>query len=151
MLTRILNTHTGTFRPMLSAVYVGEELASINFGLRNGEVLHGWITAFNSKFRKFSPGLILMIKLAEVASSLGITRIDMGRGDESFKRNFSSGVTCVAEGAIDRRFMAGTLRHSWVRIKELLRRTSLGTPATNLLRKLRYAGERASHSLDTGR
>jgi CelD/BcsL family acetyltransferase involved in cellulose biosynthesis len=150
LLNRILHTRGETFRPMLSAMYVGDELGAINFGLRSGPILHGWITAFNPKFRKFSPGLMLIVKLAESAESSGISRIDMGRGDESFKRNFCCGATCVASGAVDRRFVAGTLQHSWVRAKELLRGTPLRTPATRLLRRLRYTQGILKHSLDSG-
>ncbi|HUG69108.1 MAG TPA: GNAT family N-acetyltransferase [Pirellulaceae bacterium] len=149
MLHRMLHTIDGTCRPMLSAMYVGDELAAINFGLRGAAVLHGWITAFNLKFRKFSPGLMLIVKLAETAESLGISRIDMGRGDESFKRKFCSGATHVAEGAVDRRLVAGAMKHSWVRAKELLRGTPLREPAERLLRRLRYAGGSLKHSLDS--
>ncbi|MBC8355942.1 MAG: GNAT family N-acetyltransferase [Planctomycetes bacterium] len=150
LLNRLLHTYGETFRPMLSAMYVGDELGAINFGLRNGPVLHGWITAFNPKFRKFSPGLMLMLKLAQAAESLGITRIDMGRGDESFKRALRSGATHVAEGAVDRRIVAGALRHSWVRAKKLVRGTPLQVPAERLLQRLRYASGMLTHSLDSG-
>ncbi len=150
-LNRILHTHGETLRPVLSAMYVGEKLAAINFGLRNGPVLHGWITAFNPEFHKFSPGLMLIVKLARQAEELGIERIDMGRGDESFKRNFSSGVTQVAEGAVDRRLVVGAMQHGWVRGKELLRGTPLSRPAQQLIRRLRHASGAFRHSLDSGR
>ncbi len=132
-------------------MYVGDKLAAINFGLRNGSVLHGWITAFNLEFGKFSPGLMLIVKLAQQAEELGIARIDMGRGDESFKRNFSSGVTRVAEGAVDRRLVVGAMQHGWVRGKELLRGTPLSRPAQQLIRRLRHARGAVRHSLDSGR
>lgn len=151
MLNRILYTHGETLRPMLSAMYVGDELAAVNFGLRNGPVLHGWITAFNPHFHKFSPGLMLIIKLAQQAEELGIKRIDMGRGEESFKHNFSSGVTRVAEGAVDRRLVVGMMQHGWVRGKQLLRGTPLRRPAQQLIRRLRYASGLFRHSLDSGR
>lgn len=147
MLERMLYTRGEDFHSMLSALYVGDELLATTFGLRSGTVLHGWITGFNPKFRKFSPGLILLTKLAQEAESLGITRIDMGRGDESFKRSFGSGVKLVAEGAIDRRPVAGSVRRGMVRAKELVRATPLGRPARHVMNSLRYAGGRLWHSL----
>lgn len=147
LLNRILHTRGETFRPMLSAMYVGDELGAINFGLRSGHVLHGWITSFNPKFRRFSPGLMLIVELAKAADSLGISRIDMGRGEESFKRNFCSGATRVAEGAVDRRLVAGAAQHSWVRAKQLMRGTPLGTPAKRLLQRMRYANGVLKQSL----
>ncbi len=151
MLNRVLHTRGETFRTMLSALYVGDELGAINFGLRSGSVLHGWITAFNPKFRKFSPGLILIVKLAEAAQSQGISRIDMGRGDESFKRSFCTGATRVAEGAVDRRLVAGAMKHSWISAKEFLRGTPLRQPAQRLLQRLRYSSGLLKHSMDSGR
>ncbi len=150
MLNRVLHTRGESFRPMLTAMYAGDELAAINFGLRSGGVLHGWITAYNPVLRKYSPGLTLIVKLAEAAASLGVSRIDMGRGDESFKRNFCSGATRLAEGAVDRRLVAGAMKHSWVRAKGLLRGTPLHKPAESLLRQLRYASGVLKHSLDSG-
>lgn len=150
MLNRILYTYGESFRPMLSVLHVGDELGAINLGLRGGPILHGWITAFNPKFRKFSPGLMLIVKLAEAAESLGISRIDMGRGDESFKRSFCSGATCVAEGSVDRRLVVGAMKHSWVSAKETLRGTPMRVPARRLLRRLRYAGGIFKHSIEAG-
>lgn len=150
LLRRILHTHGETFRPMLSALYVGDELAAINFGLRNGPVLHGWITAYNPKFRRFSPGVMLIVKLAQAAESQGISRIDMGRGDESFKRSFCTGTTCVAEGAVDCRLITGALARSWVLAKQVLRSTPLRVPAQRLIRRLRYVGGTFRHSLNSG-
>ncbi|MEO8493991.1 MAG: GNAT family N-acetyltransferase [Planctomycetota bacterium] len=150
LLNRILHTRGETFSSMLSALYVGDELAAINFGLRSGPVLHGWVTAYNPQFRKFSPGLMLIVKLAQAAESAGITRIDMGRGDESFKRNFCSGATRVAEGAVDRRLVVGAMKRSWVCAKAMLRGTPLREPGQRLLRQFRHAGGILAHSLDSG-
>ena len=80
MLERLLHTRSESFQCLLSALYVGEELLAINYGLRCGPVMHGWMTAFNPKYRKFSPGLILLTRLAQEAESLGINRYRHGAG-----------------------------------------------------------------------
>lgn len=145
-LERLLHTHGENYQSMLAALYVGDDLLAVNFGLRSGPVLHGWITAFNAKYHKFSPGLILLTRLAQIAESHGITRIDMGRGDEAFKRSFGSGVRVLAEGAVDRRVIARSLQRNWVRAKELIRSTPLDAPARQLVAALRYAGSRVRHT-----
>ena len=151
MLERLLYTHGGNFHSMLSALYVGDELLAINYGLRCGSVMHGWITAFNPAYRKFSPGLILLTRLAQSAESLGICRIDMGRGNESFKKSFGSGSRLLAEGAVDRRFVAASVQRSWVRAKQLIRATPLDAPARQMLNSVRSATDRLRHSLGAER
>lgn len=139
MLERLLHTRGESFQSMLSALYVGDALLAVNYGLRWGSVMHGWITAFNPEYRKFSPGLILLARLAQSAESLGIRRIDMGRGKESFKKSFGSGSRLLAEGAVDRRFVAGSVQRNWVRAKELIRATPLDAPARQMMNSLRSA------------
>jgi len=140
LLRRLLRTSSDDFSPLVSALYVGDELAAVNLGLRSGPVLHGWITAYNTRFHKFSPGLILMTRLAQAAESLGIQRIDMGRGDEGFKRSFASGTMRLAEGAVDCRILPATIHKSWVRAKALVRRSRWSRPARKLVHGLQSLG-----------
>ena len=133
MLERVAMYRGQQFSGMLSTLHAGETLLAVNLGMRSDRVLHGWVTAFNREYRKFSPGLLLIVKLAQAAESLGIRRIDMGRGDESFKRSFASGAIPLAEGAVDLRWMPRLLTRGWICAKELVRGTSLDRPARKLL------------------
>lgn len=150
MLARVLHTRGENFRGLMSVLYAGEEIAAVTLGLRSATVLHGWVTVYNRKFSKYSPGLILMAKLAQAAESLGIQRIDMGPGTEAFKHSFASGSTRVAEGAIDRRLVTGMMRHSWMRAKELVRGTSFRMPAQRVVRRLRGAGQWIARAAGAG-
>ncbi|MCA9070136.1 MAG: GNAT family N-acetyltransferase, partial [Planctomycetaceae bacterium] len=46
-------------------------------------------------------GNLLTMEIARAASELGITRIDLGKGEEAYKQSLASGNTLVAEGAMD--------------------------------------------------
>jgi len=138
MLERVALYRGERFSGMLSTLYVGDELLAVTLGMRSERVLHGWVTAFNRHYRKFSPGLMLIVKLAHAAESLGIHRIDMGRGNESFKRSFASGAITLAEGALDRRLVPRMLTRGWICAKELVRGTSLDAPARRFLEHVRY-------------
>jgi hypothetical protein len=45
---------------------------------------------FNTAFRRYSPGEILLGSLIEYARAEGCTFFDFARGDEAFKRRFAS-------------------------------------------------------------
>lgn len=79
------------FQPLLSALYVDGELAAAHFGLRTRRVLHYWIPAYRHTFEKYSPGLIALMEIARHAAEDGIERIDLGPGEERYKRRASTG------------------------------------------------------------
>lgn len=106
---------------MLSALYVSGRLVAIHFGMRAGPVLHWWFPVYNRDYSRYSPGLTLLTCLGQAAESLGIRRIDLGKGDEQYKRSFASGAVAVAEGAVDMRPLARPIRRTWRTMREWAR------------------------------
>ena len=101
------------FSGMLSALYAGEELLAVHLGIRSGSVLHGWFTAYNREFKKYSPGIVFWLNVAEHAHSLGIQRIDFGKGPDRYKESLKTGDIQVAEGAVDLRMASRALRRRY--------------------------------------
>jgi CelD/BcsL family acetyltransferase involved in cellulose biosynthesis len=118
LLETMVETRTDHFAGLLSQLYAGEQLVAVTFCLRCGPLLDGWHLAYNSALRRYSPGLLQILHLAQAAAAAGIHRIDMGPGAAPYKVMFSSQDSFVAEGQVVRR--------------------SLGAP----LQKVRYASER---------
>jgi CelD/BcsL family acetyltransferase involved in cellulose biosynthesis len=137
LLHRILGNRSASFSGTLSALFAGEHLVAATFGMRSRTVLHGWLAAYNPDFRKYSPGNALLLQIAQEAESLGIQRIDMGRGPETYKRSFASGAVLVGRGSVDRRPVTAAVRHQMLRAKEWLRGTRVGPAAQRLARNLR--------------
>jgi CelD/BcsL family acetyltransferase involved in cellulose biosynthesis len=104
---------------VLSVLYAGDEIISTHFGLRNDNVMAGWFTAYDTRFAKYSPGLIGHLRLAAACPEQGITRIDMGRGGKHFKERLKSGEIPIAEGRVARA-TAGAGLH-WLRAVPLSR------------------------------
>jgi CelD/BcsL family acetyltransferase involved in cellulose biosynthesis len=129
LLRRVAALDDPAFCGMLSAMYFGDRLAAVHLGLRSGPTLHAWFPAYNPELADYSPGLILFVKLAEAAESQGIRRIDLGRGTERFKVSLGSGAVSVAEGSVDLRFVARSLRHGAHSFFGWLRTSPLRTPA----------------------
>jgi CelD/BcsL family acetyltransferase involved in cellulose biosynthesis len=109
-LDRIRQAQTEDFAGVLSALRVGGRLAAVHLGMRTRTALHHWFTAYNAELHKYSPGLILLVNLTQEAARRGIRRIDVGRGDEEWKKSFASFESGVAHGAIDSRPLHGVAR-----------------------------------------
>lgn len=91
---------TEHFRGCLSALYAGDHLVAAHFGLISNQVMHLWFPAYNVDFSAYSPGVCLMLNMLEQADTRGISRFDLGKGDERFKQRLSNGTTNVCHGAI---------------------------------------------------
>ena len=106
-------------------------------GVRSQTVLRGWVTAYDTTYGKYSPGLILITQLAQAAESIGIQRIDMGKGPESFKRSFASGATDVGEGIVETRLINKVLSQTWLQAKAWVKESTLQTPAKEITNQIR--------------
>ena len=135
LLRRILTFKNEPFSGILSALYIGDSLAAVLLSMKSHGVLHGWFSAYNPSFAQFSPGLILWLEMAKVAEKWGISRIDLGKGPEDYKKHIMSGSIAVAEGSVDTRKVVRILRRQWHRAYHWLRGTPLRGP---LLRPGRF-------------
>ncbi|MFC4906106.1 GNAT family N-acetyltransferase [Actinomadura gamaensis] len=102
---------------VLSVLWAGDEPVSAHFGLRNEGVMAGWFPAYDTRFGKYSPGMIGHLRLAEGCTRNGITEIAMGRGGKEFKEGFKGREIPIAEGRVARA-TAGAGVH-WVRATPL--------------------------------
>jgi CelD/BcsL family acetyltransferase involved in cellulose biosynthesis len=118
---------------------VGDRLAAVNLCMRSNHVLHSWFPAYDVEFSKYSVGLILLVETARAAESLGIKRIDLGKGDEPYKRDFMSGATMVAEGSVERSPLTYRARSGWHHAREYVKASPLADSARRLARWLRPA------------
>ena len=121
LLETVRQTDTPGFGGPLSALYAGDQLVAVHLGLRSRTALHIWFPAYNLRFERFSPGLVLLLRLAEACAARGMARIDFGHGEERYKSNFKTGHIAIAEGAVGRGFLRSTLHATWYRTKRLIR------------------------------
>jgi CelD/BcsL family acetyltransferase involved in cellulose biosynthesis len=87
---------------VLSALWAGDRLVAAHFGMRSGPVLHWWFPAFSTELARYSPGALLLLHLAEGSAAEGVSLVDFGKGDESYKLRWANGRFEVAEGYVDR-------------------------------------------------
>ena len=83
---------------LLSVLYVEGKPVAAHFGLRSRTMLSCWFPAYDPAFAKFSPGLILHLRMAQAAADDGIGMLDMGRGAAEYKDALKTGELTVYEG-----------------------------------------------------
>lgn len=109
----------------LSVLRAGDKVAAVALSLRSRGVLHVWFPAYNPELASYSPGLTILLKMAEVAPGLGIHTIDLGRGDERYKWSLASGNVQVCEGTVACRSLGTWLRSGWRQTRDWVKNSPL--------------------------
>ena len=126
LVERIHATQTPNFGGMLSLLYAGDHLLAGHMGMRSATVWHYWFPAYDCRYAKYSPGLILLLNMAEQAEDLGLRTIDLGTGMSLYKKRLMNAAIPVAEGSVERPSWLSLGRTARRKVKALVRRTGLG-------------------------
>jgi len=100
--------------------------------IRSGRVATAWLLAYDPEFRRLSPGFQVTVALAQAAQSLGIERIELGCGDEPYKRRLGSASKRVSEGIVATGRFATSVRQGILRTRDWLSRSERTRPVWNL-------------------
>jgi len=118
LVEQIFERREPQFSGVLSTLHAGDRLVAAHFGMRSGSVLHWWFPAYDREFARYSPGSILLLEIARAAESQGIRRIDLGKGEETYKTWFSTGAIALASGIVGESPLVRALRHGWRRVRD---------------------------------
>jgi CelD/BcsL family acetyltransferase involved in cellulose biosynthesis len=135
LLLRLLRTRDGSFGGMLSAVFAGPHLLAAHFGLRDGGVLHWWFPVYDPAHAHLTPGWVFLRELVAAAPTLGVHRIDLGRGEDEYKRRAMTGHTLVCEGMV-----TGSLHRRLRRTRRVVLNGIRSSPLGPRLRGILRAG-----------
>ncbi|GAB2813626.1 GNAT family N-acetyltransferase [Actinocorallia aurea] len=133
LLHTLLATRSPGFAGLLTTLRAGDRLVAAHFGLRAGSVLHWWFPAYDREFARLSPGWMLLREAIAAAPALGVARIDLGRGEDDYKRRAKTGETVVCQGIATR----DPLRLARRRALAALRGSPLAPGLRRLVRKVR--------------
>ncbi|QKW26819.1 GNAT family N-acetyltransferase [Streptomyces seoulensis] len=151
LVTRLFHTRSAPFAGVLSVLYAGGEPVAAHFGLRTERVLACWFPAYDPAYAKYSPGLVLHLRMAEAAAADGIAYLDLGRGQKEYKDSLKTRELSVSEGWVTRRHPVAfghRARRAPVRAlrNAVQSRPELFQPADRLLKKMgQIRSIRSSH------
>ena len=100
-LKNILSVQKSEFKGILSTLYAGKELIAIHMGMASSHVLHYWFPAYNERFSKYSPGMLLLFKMVESAANMRVKLVDLGIGGEEYKKRLANSSIPIAKGSYE--------------------------------------------------
>ena len=107
LLTRLMGIETPGFAGTCSVLRAGDEIVALHAGMRSRGVLHWWFPTYDSRYAAYSPGIILLLR---IAAALGSGKIDLGKGDARYKRSLMTGAAPLREGCVELPSLAATVR-----------------------------------------
>jgi CelD/BcsL family acetyltransferase involved in cellulose biosynthesis len=138
----LVHVQTPEFGGILSALYAGDTLVAVHLGLRSSRVWHLWLLTYSREHAGLSPGNLLLLKMAEHAASLGVDKIDFGRGEARYKTQLANSGTTLSEGIVAAHPLYSQirngLRHGAAAMRRLESVHSAGRWCRRRLRELSY-------------
>lgn len=101
LVRRVHSTRTHGFEGILSTLHVRDRLIAAHMGIRLGAVWSYWFPAYDPAAGRFSPGLILLLRMAECARAVGVAEIQLGAGQEGYKWHLASRSLPIGEGRVE--------------------------------------------------
>lgn len=141
LVRQLFHTRSESFAGLLSVLYADGKPVAAHFGLRSERVLACWFPAYDPRYAKYSPGLVLHLRMAEAAAADGLAYLDLGRGRKEYKDSLKTRELTVSEGWVTRRHpvaAAHRVRRAPVRAlrNAVTTRPELFEPADRLLKKV---------------
>lgn len=137
LLAAIHETQMEGFAGTLSTLYAGDRLIAGHFGMRSHSSWHYWFPAYDPEFSKYSPGLILILKMAESAASMGVRMIDLGTGALLYKDRLATGSAMLSAGSMELSAWRTARRSVRRNLVALVRNSPLEAPARAVVEALR--------------
>jgi CelD/BcsL family acetyltransferase involved in cellulose biosynthesis len=114
IIERIHATQTERFAGVLSTLRAGDRLIAGHIGMRSRTNLHYWFPSYDPEMARYSPGLLLLLKMAQDAGDAGITTIDLGLGTSLYKDRLMNASVALAGGTVS--------VPSWITLRRAARR-----------------------------
>lgn len=139
LMHRLLHTRDPAFAGILSTLHINDRLVAAHFGIRSDHVLHWWFPVYDPAYAQLSPGWVLLREIVAATPRLGILRIDLGRGDDEYKRRAKTGETLVCEGIVTRSSTRRMLRRACHSTINAAKASPVGPGLRQVTRRLRSA------------
>ncbi len=110
LLDVLADTKSDDVRAVGTSLRIGDRVIATDLSLASDTVFAGWFAAYDCEYGRFSPGAIRTIHTLQHAFELGVSSIDLHRGDEDYKQALKTGDIEVASGYVSQRSVR-TLRY----------------------------------------
>lgn len=146
LVERIAAARGSSFGGVLSALYAGDVLVAAHLGMRSERAWHWWFPVYNRAFARYSPGGILLLRVAEAAAKSGASVLDLGKGRDIYKESFATCGVALREGCATQGGLVPQLRRLGERGEQALRGAHWIRPLRPALRAVRERMRRKSYA-----
>jgi CelD/BcsL family acetyltransferase involved in cellulose biosynthesis len=122
---------------MLSLLYAGDKLLAGHFGIRLNPIWHYWFPSYDSEFARYSPGLMLLLMMAQHAPENGVRVIDLGKGMSLYKARFMNASFPLASGSVELGAWRTFRRVAERKLRSVVSRSPLHVPVRQVLQSMR--------------
>lgn len=134
VVSRIWAHRTEELEGVLSLLYAGDRLVAGHIGMRSRRVMHWWFPAYDPDpaLSRYSPGLLILYKVAEALAERGVQRIDLGLGQEEFKMRMKNASITLAQGSVQAPSLLAVQRRAVRFLKSAVADSALEAPLRRL-------------------
>ena len=129
------NLHSGSgpeTRGILSVLRAGDEVVAAHYGMIENDLLHYWFPTYNVEYSRYSPGTALFKEIVRTASEQKVTCIDMGYGEQPYKRKQTDTITTVSYGCVSK----SRMYRQWKRATKAARGALKNVPMKEQLKQV---------------
>ncbi|ADU12624.1 GNAT family N-acetyltransferase [Asticcacaulis excentricus] len=112
-------------------------LVAAEICLMRDTCLHFWFPAYAESYCRYSPGILLSLRIMRHVAEMGVTQIDFGAGGECYKHTLTSPARVCLEGTIESRTSLMTVLVDALVALSPAAREKLGRLRLSLQRRLR--------------
>jgi CelD/BcsL family acetyltransferase involved in cellulose biosynthesis len=123
-------------RGVLSVLRAGEEVVAMHYGMVESGLLHYWFPAYDPKFACYSPGTALFKSIVRASTDAGIHCIDMGYGEQPYKRKQTDTITLVSHGCVSTSGRYRTWRRAVHAATKLVKQVPMKESIKHLVRRV---------------
>ncbi len=109
------------FAGMLSVLRVDGRPIAAHLGIRSLKFWHYWFPSYDPKFQRFSPGILLLLKMIEGAPEIGVEVIDFGKGENPYKLRLFNHRTPLLEGCVTSNRSIWMVSQTQTKFKQLVK------------------------------
>ncbi len=129
------STAEGSMRGLLSVLRAGDDVVAAHFGMIENGLLHYWFPTYDTRFARFSPGTALFKQIIRFAGDQGIRCIDMGYGEQAYKRKQTDTISKVVHGCVTDSIMYRNMRSMKLAAAQLAKQMPMKGSLKKLLRR----------------
>jgi CelD/BcsL family acetyltransferase involved in cellulose biosynthesis len=101
LLRSLMRVQSTGFAGVCSVLRAGGRPVAVHAGMRSRGVLHWWFPAYQAELGRYSPGIILLLRLAEALRGAGVGTLDLGKGDAPYKSALMTRAAELREGRVE--------------------------------------------------